>query len=55
MPTTNLYDSIKNSKEFQEYLKELSEQERENIENSLNTLCEDFQQKILNPLENLLK
>ena len=49
------FEKIENSKEYQDYLKMLSEPHRKQAEDYLQKLCEDFEQKILSPLEILSK
>jgi flagellar motor switch protein FliG len=50
-----IFDDITKSEQYQKYLAMLPEEQREEVVASLRKLCEEFEQKILLPIEILKK
>jgi hypothetical protein len=54
-PSSSIFESISNSPEYKKYLEQIPEAERPKIIESLRSLCNQFEQRILLPLETNLK
>lgn len=50
---SKVFEDLVKTKEFQEQLKQVPENERETILKSLRDLCENFEKMVLSPLEKL--
>jgi mRNA-degrading endonuclease RelE of RelBE toxin-antitoxin system len=48
-----VWDQIRSTKQFKKVLEELPKDEREQIEKSLQALCDNFAESVLDPLEQL--
>jgi hypothetical protein len=49
----NIFEDLKNSKEFSDLLSKLSEEERKIVEQSIKTIVDNFEKNILVPLKSL--
>lgn len=50
----NLLKEIKNTEEYKNALKNMSDEEKKLVEKATENIIKDFEEKILNPLKNLL-
>ena len=50
---SKIFEDLVKTKEFQEQLKQIPEEERQTILNSLKDLVERFENMVLKPIENL--
>jgi mRNA-degrading endonuclease RelE of RelBE toxin-antitoxin system len=53
MMRNKVWEQIRSTKQFKKVLEELPKDEREQIEKSLQALCETFAESVLSPLEQL--
>lgn len=49
------YEEISKTKQFQELLEQIPNLEREKIKQAIRSMVEDFNNKVIRPLENIVK
>jgi mRNA-degrading endonuclease RelE of RelBE toxin-antitoxin system len=49
------YEDIANTPKFKELLKEIPEEERQKVEEAIRSMVDDFNQKVIKPLEVISK